>query len=190
ENQDLTEFIDILHEKNEKDIKPDSNDTKLVCRAYMRAIKTTVSNLQRYMKFDTVFHLHGSRLYVEDKKILNSIRRNIYNENYSHGIYKINSLLKNKLIEFIYSITCLFYGTSKWRRGLPLEINKEISESWIDADSKIILKEFTITELLSILIDTDEIIEIALVQLFTKETLDTFRNSLFIQHEFHSIGYD
>jgi len=81
ENSDLTEFIGIYQKKNESNLS--DTDIKEICRDYFRAMKTTISKLQRFIKYNTVFTLDSDLIYSKDKNILNNLRTNIYNENYS-----------------------------------------------------------------------------------------------------------
>lgn len=186
DNPDLTEFIDTIQKKELKETNLDSNDVKEICRNYFRAVKTTISSLQRFMKYNTIFTLDSNAIHISDKKMLNEIRRNFYNENFTLALAKTNSLMEKKLREIIYTTNCLLYGVAKWKRGLAPEINKKLAGSSKDSNEKIILNNLKMTELTKSCLNLDKIPEMMFRCLFD-DTWQSIKGVLFLEKELQKI---
>jgi len=166
DNQYLSEFIDIIQKKEEIDFLSDTDITE-ISQNYFRSFKSMVSELKRYLQYNSIFNLYSKFIYVNDKKSLNEIRRNFYNEHYQSAIEKTNKLLKEKLVNIIYSLNCLIFGTDKWKRGLPLDIKGIISNSTGRESKEVsILDILSINDLLHTCLNLDTYSKMALDALF------------------------
>ena len=187
-NPDLTELIDTIQTKENKETPLDSYDIKEICRNYFRAVKTLVSNIIKFMKYNTVFTLDSKFVHIADKKILNDVRRNFYTENYDLALDKINSLLKSKLIEIIYSVNCLMYGSQKWKRGLPPSINEKLKVAIdIDSNEKSLLQNLTLSDFSEICLNFDKISDTLFTSLFEGGSWETVKKTLFLEAELMEI---
>lgn len=191
ENPDLTEFVDTIQKKELKETQLGPNDVKEICRDYFRAIKTTISNLQRFMKYDTVFTLESEFIHTHEKKILNGIRRNFYSDNYILALDKINSLIVSTLTEIIYTVNCLMYGPNKWKRGLPLEINERLTGiTGVNSNEKSILNHLNLIDLTSVCLRLDDITETVFGALFDEEVWAASKRTLFLEKELQVVSSD
>lgn len=181
ENSDLTEFIGIYQNKKESILS--DTDIKEICRDYFRAMKTTISKLQRFIKYNTVFTLDSDLIYSNDKNILNKLRTNIYNENYSISIDKANSLIEIKLRDIIYIVSSLAYGPNNWMKSLPAEINGRLSKVLINTSSKSNLNNLSIIDLTDIFLKFDEDIEVIFIDLFGEVSFKIFKEKLLLNLE-------
>ena len=184
DNPELTEFIDTIQKKESKETQLNPNDIKEICRDYFRAVKTMISNLQKFMKYNNVFSLDSKFIYIQDKKTLNDIRRNFYNDNYDLAVDKVNSLVAHKLRDIIYIVNCLMYGQNKWKRGVPPEINEKLKvEGKEEFDEKSILNNLNLIELTSIFLKLDSIDEKLFRVLFGDKTWETTKKTLRLEKE-------
>ena len=189
ENTDLTEFVDIIQKKETKESQIDPNDVMEICRAYFRTVKSMISNLKRFMKYNTVLTLESRFIYDQDKKILDDIRRNFYNDNYALTLDKVNSLLFRKLRNLIYILNCLLYGSSKWKRGLPPAINKKLKEgNMANFKDKNILNNLTLIDLTNILLGASDLTEKLLIALFGNEMWEVTKNTLSLEKELQKVN--
>jgi len=190
-NSDLAEFVDTIQKKELKETQLSLNDVKEICRDYFRAIKTTISNLQRFMKYDTVFTLESKLIHTQNKKNLNDIRKKFYNDNYASALDKINSLIVSKLIEIIYTVNCLMYGSNKWKRGLPLKINEKLTGiTGVDSNEKSILNNLNLIDLTSVCLKLDDITEKVFGALFDEEVWGASKRTLFLEKELQVVSSD
>ena len=126
---DVKDFRDTAYKLTTKERDLAHSDIYLLCRDYLRAVKSLVSNMQRLMSYDTVFSLESLYLFNNDKKTLNEIRRNVYHENYDIAIRKIFNILFLKFVDLFYFSNLFLYGPEKWKRGLPEFLNEQISSN-------------------------------------------------------------
>jgi len=181
ENSDLTEFIGIYQKKKESNLS--DTDIKEICRDYFRAMKTTISKLQRFIKYNTVFTLDSDLIYSKDKNILNKLRTNIYNENYSISLDKANYLIEIKLRDIIYIVSSLAYGPDNWMKSLPTEINGRLSKVLINSSSKSNLNNLSIIDLTDIFLKFDDDIEVIFIDLFGEDSFKIFKEKLLLNLE-------
>ena len=188
ENIELAEFVDTIQKKEAKEPALDINDIRTICRDYLRAVKSLVSNIQRFMKHNNVFLLDSKYIHVRHKKTLNSIRRNFYNENYSLAVEKINLLIAQKLRDLTYIVNCLVYGLDKWKRGIPKEINKKLKgPDHRTFREKGILNKLNLFELTGIYQNLDYITDKIIRALFGDENWDTTYKIIFLDEELQMI---
>ena len=104
-----------------------TNEEKLnLLRDFLSVIKNIISTLKRFVQWDTLFSLKPLSIWNEDKGQLNNIRRNIESNNFELAKEKINQIIQKKLELFIYDFTRILYGETKWKRGIPEDINLKI----------------------------------------------------------------
>lgn len=183
ENSDLTEFIGIYQKKKQKESNLSDTDIKEICRDYFRAMKTTISKLQRFIRYNTVFTLDSNLIYSKDKNILNTLRMNIYKENYLISLEKANSLIEIKLRDIIYIVSSLAYGPNNWMKSLPTEINGRLNKVLINTCSKSNLNNLSIIDLTDIFIKFDDDIEVIFIDLFGEDSFKIFKEKLLLNLE-------
>jgi predicted phosphodiesterase/energy-coupling factor transporter ATP-binding protein EcfA2 len=126
EDLEVIHFAKILQEYDIKILHEKAEDLALL-REYISTIRAIISKMKRFVQWDTVFSLKDKKIWKNDKKILNDIRRNIDSNNPVLARKKIFNLLRYKLTNLIYSISVLLYGYQKWKRALPEDVNEKMS---------------------------------------------------------------
>jgi hypothetical protein len=184
QNPELTEFVDLLQKKEMKETPLNRTDIDKIGHDYFRAVKTLISNLQRFMKYNKVFPLDSKFIHIKDKKRLDNIRRNFYNDNYDLALGKANTLVAHKLRGIIYTVNCLIYGQGKWRSGFPPEINERLGGmDKKDFNERSILNNLSLTNLVSIILKSDDITEKIFRALFGDETWEATKKTLVVEKQ-------
>lgn len=152
ENPDIAEFVGLIDIQKHIVIHNATHSSNL-CKEYFRAMKSSVSNLLRFMKYNNVMSLESNYIYNVDKEKLNKIRKNYFDGNYALAIGRLNVLLKDKCIDFIYNTNCLLYGVNKWKRGIPSEHNDKLVlvEDTSHSDIKNILQKLDLKDMFEII---------------------------------------
>ncbi len=112
------DYVKVIQHSKEENI--------ILLREYLSSVKIMVSALKRFVQWDTVFSLKNKKIWKSDKKLLNSIRKNIESNNLGLAKTKLFNLMRRKLKFLIYNLSVILYGYEKWRRGLPEVINKKL----------------------------------------------------------------
>ena len=184
QNSELTEFVDTLQKNEMKETPLNPTDIAKIGHDYFRAVKTLISNLQRFMKYNNVFPLDSKFIHIKDKKRLDNIRRNFYNDNYDLALGKANTLVAHKLRGIIYTVNCLIYGQGKWRSGFPPEINERLGGmDKKDFNERSILNNLSLTNLVSIILKLDDITEKIFRALFGDEIWEATKKTLFVENQ-------
>jgi len=183
ENPDLTDFIGIYQKKKQKETDLSDTDIKEICRDYFRAMKTTISKLQRFIKYNNIFTLNSNLIYSKDKITLNKLRINIYKENYLTSIERANSLIEIKLRDIIYIVSSLVYGPNDWMKSLPNKINRKSSKVLINTSNKSNLNKLSIVDLTDIFLKFDDEIEGIFIDLFDEDSFKIFKEKLLLNLE-------
>jgi len=95
---------------------------------YILVMKNIVSLLKRFVQWDNWFTLKGRKIWKSDKIQLNNIRRNIESGHFDIANKRIRSLLEIKLKKVIINYSRIIFGEKKWRRGIPEDKNRILSE--------------------------------------------------------------
>lgn len=188
DNPDLTEFVGIYQKKKQKEANLSDTDVKEICRDYFRAMKTTISKLEKFIKYNSVYRLDSDFINNEDNKILHGIRRDFYNENYTKSLDKANPLINMKLIDLIYISSCLVYGTKNWMKSLPDKTYTRLIETFGETCEKSILKKLSISELSTICLNFTNEVEEIFIALFRDESFKLFKKNLLYKQEFQKIN--
>jgi len=149
-------------------------------------MKTTISRMGGFIKYNSVYRLDSDFINTEDKKRLHGIRRDFYNEQYSKALEKANFLIYVKLIELVYISSCLVYGTNNWMKSLPYKIYTRLIETGENCEMSI-LKKLSIGELSTICLNFSNEVEKIFIALFKDESFQLFKKNLLFRQEFQNI---
>ncbi len=117
---EITSFINDLNVYYEDPI-PTIDQKAILLKNFLQIAKSFISRIKRLIQWDNIFKLKNRKLWRENKKKLNSIRKNLENDNFDLARGKILVLIKEALKNIIFDYLRILYGEKNWIKGLPEE---------------------------------------------------------------------
>jgi len=124
---EITSFINDLKVYYE-DPYPTINQKAILLKNSLQISKTFISKIKRLIQWDNIFKLKDLKIWKENKKKLNSIRKNLESDNFDLARDKILTLIKEVLKNIIFDYLRILYGEKNWITGLPEENLKRVNK--------------------------------------------------------------
>ncbi len=124
---EITSFINDLKVYNE-DPYPTIDQKALLLKNFLQIAKTFISKIKRFIQWDNIFKLKDRKIWKENKKKLNSIRKNLESDNFDLARGKILALIKEALKTIIFDYLRILYGEKNWIIGLPKENLRRVNK--------------------------------------------------------------